>query len=131
MPPPLPPGYLTPNFSLAELTASQTAVRLGLDNTPGPEALANLRRTAALLEDIRERTFPHSRLSGVANVLVMPDLDAADIAHNMIKVLGDALPVGPILMGTAKPAHILGPSITARGIVNMTAVAVVEAQGTL
>ena len=64
----------------------------------------------------------------MANVLVMPDLDAADIAFNMIKVLGDALPVGPILMGTAKPAHILGPSVTTRGVVNMTAVAVAEAQ---
>ncbi len=64
---------------------------------------------AAIIEDIRERIYPHSRLEGPANVLVMPDLDAADIAYNMIKVLGDAQPVGPILMGTAKPAHILGP----------------------
>lgn len=53
MPPPLPPGYLSPHFSLHELTFSQTAVRLRLANTPGPEALANLYRTATMLEDVR------------------------------------------------------------------------------
>jgi malate dehydrogenase (oxaloacetate-decarboxylating)(NADP+) len=61
-------------------------------------------------------------------VLIMPNLDGANIAYQMIKVLADALPVGPILIGAARPAHILTPSVTARGIVNMTAVAVVEAQ---
>ena len=61
-------------------------------------------------------------------MLIMPNLDAANIAFSLIKILADALPVGPILMGTAKPAHILSPSVTPRGIVNMTAVAVVEAQ---
>ncbi|TCT08091.1 malate dehydrogenase (oxaloacetate-decarboxylating)(NADP+) [Aquabacter spiritensis] len=109
----------------------RAALDLILQRDPSLEVDGEMQADAALLEDIRERTFPHSRLSGVANVLVMPDLDAADIAYNMLKVLGDALPVGPILMGTAKPAHILGPSVTARGIVNMTAVAVVEAQGAL
>jgi malate dehydrogenase (oxaloacetate-decarboxylating)(NADP+) len=59
----------------------------------------------------------------------MPTLDAANIADQMIRAVGDALPVGPILVGVARPAHILTPSVTARGIVNMTAVAVVEAQG--
>ena len=58
----------------------------------------------------------------------MPNLDAANIAYQMIKVFGDALPVGPILIGAARPAHILTPSATARGVVNMTAVAAVEAQ---
>jgi malate dehydrogenase (oxaloacetate-decarboxylating)(NADP+) len=58
----------------------------------------------------------------------MPTLDAANITYQLIKGMADALPVGPILMGAAKPAHILSPSVTARGIVNMTAVVVVEAQ---
>ena len=58
----------------------------------------------------------------------MPNIDAANIAYQMMKVFGDALPVGPILIGAARPAHILTPSMTARGVVNMTAVAVVEAQ---
>jgi malate dehydrogenase (oxaloacetate-decarboxylating)(NADP+) len=76
----------------------------------------------------RERVFPYSRLKGEANVLIMPNLEAGNIAYNMSKVLADALPVGPILIGAACPAHILTPSVTPRGIVNMTAVAVVEAQ---
>ena len=76
----------------------------------------------------RSRVLPHSRLKGEANVLIMPNLDAANIAYQMIKEFGDALPVGPILMGAARPAHILTPSVTARGVVNMTAVSAVEAQ---
>ena len=83
---------------------------------------------SALDPVLRERVYPHSRLKGAANVLIFPNLDAANIAYKSIKVLADALPVGPILIGGARPAHILTPSVTARGIVNMTAVAVVEAQ---
>jgi malate dehydrogenase (oxaloacetate-decarboxylating)(NADP+) len=83
---------------------------------------------SALSAADRERVFPHSRLKGEANVLIMPNLDAANIAYQMVKVLADALPVGPILMGAARPAHILTPTVTARGIINMTAVAVAEAQ---
>jgi malate dehydrogenase (oxaloacetate-decarboxylating)(NADP+) len=83
---------------------------------------------SALNPSYRDRVYPHSRLKGEANVLIMPSLDAANIAYELIKVLGDALPVGPILIGAACPAHILTPSVTARGVVNMTAVAVVEAQ---
>jgi malate dehydrogenase (oxaloacetate-decarboxylating)(NADP+) len=82
----------------------------------------------ALLPGLRERVFPFGRLRGEANVFIMPNLDAANIAYQLIKVLADALPVGPILIGPAQPAHILTPSVTPRGIVNMTAVAVVEAQ---
>ncbi|MFG1427902.1 NADP-dependent malic enzyme [Roseixanthobacter glucoisosaccharinicivorans] len=122
------------NFGSHETSCAKRvrgALELILQRDPSLEVDGEMQADAALLEDVREHVFPGSRLSGAANVLVMPDLDAADIAYNMIKVLGDALPVGPILMGTAKPAHILGPSVTARGIVNMTAVAVVEAQGAL
>ena len=82
----------------------------------------------ALNPSYRERVFPHARLKGEANVLIMPTLDAANIADQMIRAVADALPVGPILIGAARPAHILTPSVTARGVVNMTAVAVVEAQ---
>jgi malate dehydrogenase (oxaloacetate-decarboxylating)(NADP+) len=82
----------------------------------------------ALDPSLRERVFPHARLKGRANVLIMPTLDAANITYQLIKGIADALPVGPILIGPAKPAHILSPSVTARGVVNMTAVAVVEAQ---
>ena len=83
---------------------------------------------AALSEEIRQRIFPNSKLSGSANLLIMPTLDAANISFNLVKVLGEGLPVGPMLLGTAKPAHVMTPSITARGVVNMSAVAVVDAQ---
>ncbi len=82
---------------------------------------------SALSETLRQRVFPHSTLTGEANLLVFPNLDAANIALNTIKALTDALHVGPILLGTALPAHILTPSVTSRGVVNMTALAVVEA----
>ena len=76
----------------------------------------------------RKLVLPDSGLQGEANILMMPTLDAANIAYQMVKVLTDAIPVGPILIGPARPAHILTPSVTARGILNMTAVAAVEAQ---
>ncbi len=95
---------------------------------PELEVEGEMHADAALSEEIRERIFPGSRLSGPANLLVMPTLDAANIAFNMVKVLGDGLPVGPILVGTARPAHIVTPSVTARGLVNMSALAAVDAQ---
>ena len=96
---------------------------------PELEVDGEMQADSALDPTLRERVFPHSRLKGPANVLILPNLDAANIAFQMIKVLADALPVGPILIGAAKPAHILTPGVTARGVVNMTALAVVEAQG--
>ena len=62
-------------------------------------------------------------------MLILPNLDAGNTALQLTRVIAGALPVGPILMGPAKPAHILTPSVTARGIVNMTAIAAVEAVG--
>jgi malate dehydrogenase (oxaloacetate-decarboxylating)(NADP+) len=58
----------------------------------------------------------------------MPTLDAGNITMNALKILGEGLPVGPMLLGSARPAHILSPSVTSRGVVNMTAVAVLDAQ---
>ena len=83
---------------------------------------------AAIDPDIRERIFPSSVLEGQANLLVMPDQDAANIAFNLLKTLADGLAVGPILVGAERSAHLLTPSVTARGILNMSAVAVVGAQ---
>ena len=95
-----------------------------------PEIMADgeMHGDTALSEAARKLVLPQSRLEGDANVMIMPNLDAANIAYQMIKVLGAALQVGPLLIGTARPAHILTPSVTARGILNMTAIAVVEAQ---
>ncbi len=82
----------------------------------------------ALSEDIRNIVMPNSTLDGQANLLIMPNMEAANISFNMLKVLGDGIPVGPILLGVRKPAHILTPSVSTRGIFNVTALACVEAQ---
>jgi malate dehydrogenase (oxaloacetate-decarboxylating)(NADP+) len=82
----------------------------------------------ALDETLRATLMPENKLSGVANLMIMPTLDSANIAYNAVKMLGDGLSVGPIMIGSARPVHILTTSVTARGIVNMTAVAVVDAQ---
>ena len=84
---------------------------------------------AALVEAIRDQAVPDSPLHGAANLLIMPSLDAANIAFNLLKAAADGLPVGPILLGMRKPIHVLVPSVTARGIVNLSALAVSAAQG--
>ena len=94
---------------------------------PGLVADGEMHGDSALSETLRGRVYPHSVLKGEANLLVFPNLDAANIALTTIKEMTDALHVGPILLGTAQPAHILTPSVTSRGVVNMTALAVVEA----
>src|SRR6266550_657251 len=104
------------------------ALDIILAHAPGLEVDGEMNGESALVPAFRQRVYPHARLTGEANVLIMPNIEAANIAYQMIKVLADALPVGPILIGAARPAHILTPSVTARGIVNMTAVAAVEAQ---
>ncbi|HTV71834.1 MAG TPA: NADP-dependent malic enzyme [Rhizobiaceae bacterium] len=94
---------------------------------PDLESDGEMHGDSALSEALRQRVYPHSTLKGEANLLVFPNLDSANIALTTVKQMMDALHVGPILLGTAKPAHILTPSVTSRGVVNMTALAVVEA----
>ncbi len=79
-------------------------------------------------EGIRQRIFPNTTLSGRANLFVMPNLDAANITYNMIRVMTEGVALGPILMGLDKAAHILTPAATPRRVVNMTAIAAVDAQ---
>ena len=78
--------------------------------------------------ELRNRIFPGNTLSGRANLFVMPNLDAANIVYNMVKVMTDGVALGPILMGLDQPAHILTPASTPRRVVNMTAIAAVDAQ---
>ena len=104
------------------------AVALIRSADPGFEVDGEMQADTALSRSIREKVLADSTLTGEANVLIMPDLTSANIAFQMVKVLTDALPVGPILLGAARPAHILTPSVTARGVVNMTAIACCEAQ---
>jgi malate dehydrogenase (oxaloacetate-decarboxylating)(NADP+) len=95
---------------------------------PDLEVEGEMHADAALDPEIRQRVFPNSKLKGSANLLVLPTLDAGNIAMNMVKSLGEGLPVGPLLLGGRRPAHVLTPSVTARGVLNMTAVAVADAQ---
>ena len=78
---------------------------------------------SALDPALRARIFPHSRMEGPANVLVFAGTDAASGVRNILKVKGAGLEVGPILMGMGNRAHIVTPSITARGLLNMAAIA--------
>ncbi len=95
---------------------------------PGLEIDGEMHADAALVQAIRDKSVPDSRLSGSANLLIMPTLDAANIAFNLLKAAADGLPVGPMLLGMSKPIHVVVPSVTARGIVNLSALAVTEAQ---
>jgi len=92
---------------------------------PGVEADGEMQGDAALSESVRNQFLLDASLSGAANVLILPNLDAANILFNVLKVTGGhGVTVGPILLGTAAPAHILTPSSTVRRLVNMTALAV-------
>src|SRR5262245_3445407 len=106
----------------------RAALDIILAKAPDLEVDGDMNGESALVPAFRQRIYPHSRLTCEANALIMPNSDAANAAYQMIKFFGDALPVGPILIGAACPAHILTPSTTARGVVNMTAFAAVDAQ---
>ncbi len=95
---------------------------------PHLEVEGEMHGDAALDEEIRTRIFPGSRLKGEANLLIMPTLDAANIAFNLLKIsAGEGITVGPILLGAAKPVHIVTPTATVRRLVNMAALASVDA----
>ncbi len=102
---------------------------LGLIRKRAPhlEVDGEMHADAALSEAIRSRMLPDNRLTGSANLLILPGLDAANIAFNLLKAAADALPVGPLLLGMSRPAHVLVPSVTARGIVNISAIAARQA----
>jgi malate dehydrogenase (oxaloacetate-decarboxylating)(NADP+) len=113
-------------------TASAAKMRAAMETLhaqyPELDVEGEMHADAALDEAVRERVFPNSRLSGQANLLIMPNLDAAHIAFSLVKSVGEGLPVGPILIGARAPAHILTSTVTARGVINMSAIAVVDAQ---
>ncbi len=112
-----------------QATKMQEALAIinGID--PQLEVDGEMHGDAALSEEVRARVLPESRLKGEANLLIMPTVDAANIAFNLLKVAsGDNVTLGPILLGVRRPVHILTPSATVRRIVNMTALTVVDAQ---
>ncbi len=119
------------NFGSADTDSAYKMRAACLDlrmRDPNLEIDGEMHADAALSEEIRVRDMPNSTLKGSANLLVMPNADAANIAYNSIKVLADCIPVGPILLGAAKTVHILTNAATARGIVNITALSAVGAQ---
>ncbi|GAB2180834.1 NADP-dependent malic enzyme [Denitratisoma sp. agr-D3] len=98
------------------------------EKNPTLEVDGEMHADAALDEETRRRLFPDSVLKGSANLLIMPNLDAANIAFNLLKtVASGGITVGPILLGAAKPVHILTPTASVRRLINMTALAVVDA----
>jgi len=119
------------NFGSLDLPSSrkmQRALALLQERAPQLDVEGEMHGDAAISEEIRLRTFPSSRYKGEANLLIMPTLDAANIAFNLLKTAAaDGVTIGPILLGAARSVHILTPSATVRRIVNMTALAVVDA----
>ncbi|ONG50798.1 NADP-dependent malic enzyme [Pseudoroseomonas deserti] len=103
------------------------ALKLIQAAAPELEVDGEMHADAALVPAIRDRAVHDSPLTESANLLVMPNLDAANIAYNLVKAAADGLQLGPILLGMAKPIHVLVPSVTARGIANLTALASAQA----
>jgi malate dehydrogenase (oxaloacetate-decarboxylating)(NADP+) len=96
---------------------------------PELEVEGEMHGDAALSEAIRTRAYPESKLKGEANLLIMPNLDAANISFNLLKMNGgEGVTIGPILLGANKPVHVLTPTATVRRIVNLTALSVLDAQ---
>ena len=98
------------------------------ERAPWLEIDGEMHGDVALDGAARKSLMPHSTLEGNANLLVLPNLDAANIAYNLLKTAaGGNIAIGPVLLGAAKPVHILTASTTVRRIVNMTALTVADA----
>jgi malate dehydrogenase (oxaloacetate-decarboxylating)(NADP+) len=113
------------NPSAAKMRKAYQLIR---ERVPKLEVDGEMMADTAWDEELRLRMFPNTTLKGRANLFVMPNLDAANITYNMVRVMTDGVAIGPILMGLDKPAHILTPASTPRRVVNMTAIAAVDAQ---
>lgn len=119
------------NFGSADIpsaTRAREALKLVKEIAPELEVEGEMKADTALAPEIRKNIFPNSKMEGAANLLIMPDLDSANISYNIAKSLGNGIAVGPILIGMAKSVHITVPSVTVRGLVNITAIAAVDAQ---
>ncbi|MCP5267891.1 MAG: NADP-dependent malic enzyme [Zoogloeaceae bacterium] len=115
------------SVSARKMAAATAILR---EQAPELEADGEMHGDSALSEEIRDQCDPDSPLTGEANVLVMPNLDAANIAYNLVKMTsGEGVTIGPILLGAAKPVQVLTSTATVRRLVNMTALTVIEAAG--
>ncbi len=119
------------NFGSSNAPSAQKmreTLRILKEIAPDMKVDGEMHGDCALDEAIRKNIMPDSTLTGDANLLVLPNIDAANISYNLLKTAaGNGIAIGPILLGAAKPVHILTPSATPRRIVNMTTLAVVEA----
>ena len=118
------------NFGSRDTPSSikmRAALALLRQMAPTLEVDGEMQADSALQAVVRERLLPNATLKGVANLLVMPNLDAASAAYNLLKAVTGSITIGPILIGPLQPAHIVNASVTSRGIVNMSAVACVHA----
>jgi malate dehydrogenase (oxaloacetate-decarboxylating)(NADP+) len=122
------------NFGSSNLPSAvkmRNALTLVRQMAPWLEVDGEMHGDAALDANYRNELMPRTTLSGEANLLVLPNIDSANISYNLLKqAAGGGIAIGPILMGPAKPVHILTPSATVRRIVNMTAVTVADANAT-
>ncbi|EHM00994.1 malate dehydrogenase [Acetobacteraceae bacterium AT-5844] len=119
------------NFGASQAPSARKmreALRLIREVAPELEVDGEMHADAALVQAVREKAVTDSPLTESANLLVFPNLDAANIAYNLVKATGDGLQIGPMLLGMNKPIHVLVPSVTARGIANLTALAVTQVQ---
>jgi malate dehydrogenase (oxaloacetate-decarboxylating)(NADP+) len=120
------------NFGASQAPSARRmreALRLIRAQAPDLEVDGEMHADAALVQAVREKAVHDSPLTEGANLLVFPNLDAANIAYNLVKATSDGLQIGPVLLGMRKPIHVLVPSVTARGIANLTALAVTQAAG--
>jgi malate dehydrogenase (oxaloacetate-decarboxylating)(NADP+) len=104
------------------------AARMLRERHPEVEIDGEMHALTAMDEELRKRILPGAHLTGSANLLIMPNLDAANIALGLIRSFTDALLIGPFLTGISKPAHIVIPSVTARGIFNMSAITAADVE---
>jgi malate dehydrogenase (oxaloacetate-decarboxylating)(NADP+) len=118
------------NFGASQAPSARKmreALRLIRARAPELEVDGEMHADAALVQAVRDKAVHDSPLTEGANLLVFPNLDAANIAYSLVKATGDGLQIGPVLLGMRKPIHVLVPSVTARGIANLTALAVTQA----
>jgi len=119
------------NFGSADTPSAikvRKAIKLIHEQMPDLECDGEMQMESALIEEIRQRLYPNANLQGTANLLVMPNLDAASITFDALLALGNGVSVGPILLGMKKPVHILDRTVTTRGVVNLSTLAAVDAQ---
>lgn len=116
------------SISSPDAQKMRRAVEMVKERNPALQVDGEMTAVAALSEEYRQQMLPESTLKGQANLLIMPNIESANITFHMLKALGDGITVGPLMLGARKPAHILIPSVTPRGIVNAAAFACVSAQ---